>query len=158
MAAVTTYFCCWLGVFLLIKHLLLAEYQIVFTDFTVALVGALILAKVVLVLEYVPLGTWVQARPAWVDVVLRTFLYVFGVFVVLVIEHAFEMRHESGGFTAALSGMFRHVDLYHVLLNTLCLTLALLSYNMLSVIRRRLGKGALLRMFQQPVNARAVMK
>ena len=33
----------------------------------------------------------------------------------------------------------------------ICLSTALLSYNMLSVIRRRLGKGALLRMFMSPL-------
>ncbi len=63
VTVVTIYFCCWLSALLLIKHLLLAEYKIVFVDYSMALIGALILAKVVLVLECVPLGAWVQARP-----------------------------------------------------------------------------------------------
>ena len=55
----------------LLKYLVLAEYQVAFHGLSVALVGALVLAKVVLVLEHVALGQWVRARPAWVDVVLR---------------------------------------------------------------------------------------
>ena len=70
--SLTLYFGCWLGVFVLIKYLLLAEYQVSFSGFSIALFGALVLAKVVLVLEYVPLGAWVEARAAWVDVLLRT--------------------------------------------------------------------------------------
>ena len=149
--ALTLYFGCWLGVLVLLKYLLLAEYHIAFNHFSVALVGALVLAKVVLVLEHVSFGAWVRSRPAWVDVVLRTVLYAFGVFVVLLLEKAFEGRHEYDGFGASLVMQFQHADSIHVWLNTICLSAALLSYNMLSVMRKRLGKGALLRMFLTPL-------
>ena len=149
--ALTLYFGCWIGALVLIKYLVLAEYKIAFYGFSVALVGALVLAKVVLVLEYVPLGAWVRVRPAWVDVVLRTALYAFGVFVVLLLERAFEGRHEHGGLGPSLMAVFQQVDAKHVWLNTICLSAALLSYNMLSVVRKRLGKGALLQMFLTPL-------
>lgn len=151
VAWLTFYFGCWLGVFALIKYLLLAEYQIAFAGFSVAIVGALVLAKVVLVLEYVPLGKWIQAKPAWVDVMLRTALYIFGVFVILLLEKGFEGRHEHDGFVSALSAAFQHADMNHVWLNILCMSAALLSYNMLSVARKRLGKGALLQLFLTPL-------
>jgi hypothetical protein len=149
--ALTLYFGCWLGVLVLIKYLLLAEYHIAFHHFSVALVGALVLAKVVLVLEHVTLGAWVRAQPAWVDVILRTALYAFGVFVLLLLEKVFEGRHEHDGFSASLIAQFQQADAIHVWLNTLCLSAALLSYNMLSVVRKHLGKGALLRMFLTPL-------
>lgn len=151
VALLTFYFGCWLGVLVLLKYLVLAEYQIAFHHFSVALVGALVLAKVVLVLEHVSLGAWVQARPAWVDVVLRTALYAFGVFFVLLLEKAFEGRHEYDGFGASMIAVFQQADAIHVWLNTLCLSAALLSYIMLSVVRKRLGKGALLQMFMTPL-------
>ncbi|MGD2160547.1 MAG: hypothetical protein PVG94_05160, partial [Gammaproteobacteria bacterium] len=83
--ALTLYFGIWLGALVLLKYLILAEYHIPFNRFSVVLVGALVLAKVVLVLEYIPLGSWVRSQPAWVDVVLRTTMYAFGVFVVLLL-------------------------------------------------------------------------
>jgi len=55
------YFGCWIGALLVIKALVLAEYQIAFHRWSAAVVGALILSKVVLVLEHVPLGAWVRA-------------------------------------------------------------------------------------------------
>ena len=153
--ALTLYFACWLGTLVLLKCLLLAEYQIAFDGLSLALVGALVLAKVVLVLEHISLGPWVRAQPAWVDVILRTALYSFGVFVVLLLEKAFEGRHDHGGFEASLISLVQQADMPHVWLNTICLSAALLSYNMLAVIRQRLGKGALRQMFLEPLSAKS---
>jgi len=145
------YFGCWLAALLFIKQLVLAEYQIQFSGLSKAVIGALVLSKVVLVLQHVPLGAWVRRRPAWVDVVLRTALYALGVLVVLLVEKGFDGRHEYGGFGASLRAVFQHEDVYHVWLNALCLSGALLGYNLLSVIRQRLGSGELLRMLMTPL-------
>jgi hypothetical protein len=152
VVALTIYFGCWLGVMVLFKYLLLAEYKIAVTHFSIAVVGALVLAKVVLILEHVSLGSWVRSKPAWVDVVLRTALYTFGVFVLISLERGLEFRHEYDGFFNALMAGYRQADAYHIWLNTLCLSGALLSYNLLSVVRKRLGKGALLKMFSTPLD------
>jgi hypothetical protein len=117
----------------------------------VAVVGALVLSKVVLVLEHVSLGAWVQARPAWVGVILRTAMYTLGVAVVLALEKGFEGRHEYGGFGPALQQLFQHVDVHHVWVNTIVLSGALLGYNALSVVRCHVGKGGLVRMFLSPL-------
>ena len=49
------YFGCWLGALVLLKSLILAEYKIAFHGWTAVVVGALVLSKVVLVLEHVSL-------------------------------------------------------------------------------------------------------
>ena len=151
MALVTSYFGAWIGVLLIVKKLLLAEYRIQFHGFSLAVVGALVLAKVVLVLEHVPLGRWVRSQPAWIDVILRSALYCLGVLVVLLVEKGFEGRHDHGGFGPSLASVFQRVDIYHVWLNTICLSGALLGYNLLWVVRRHLGEGGLLRLFRSPV-------
>jgi hypothetical protein len=147
------YFIIWLGWLVVLKKLVLAEYQIGFQGLSVALVGALVLSKAVLILEHVSLGDWVERRPAWVEVVLRTALYSFGVVVVLLLEKAFEGRHEYGGFAASLRAIFDHVDLSHVWVNSICVGGALLSYNVLWAIRRNLGPGGLLQLLRQPLPA-----
>ena len=100
------YFASWLTALLVIKHLVLAEYQIAFSHWSLALVGALVLSKVVLLLEHVSLGAWVRARPAWVDVMLRTAFYAFGVPCAFA-RKTFEGRHEHGGFINSLTAGFR---------------------------------------------------
>lgn len=87
------YFATWIGTLLLLKELVLAEYSIAFHHLSLALMGALILAKVVLLLEPVSLGDWLRARPAWMDVLVRTLLYSAGVLLVLVLEKSLEGRH-----------------------------------------------------------------
>ena len=147
---VTLYFGCWLAVLLLIKQLVLAEYQIQFHGMTRALVGALILAKVVIVLEHVPLGAWVRRQPAWVDVMFRTALYASGVLAVLVLEKGFEGRHEYGGIVQAINTLWAAEDIHHVWTNTIVITGALLVYNIMSVVRSHLGDGQLIRLFKVP--------
>jgi hypothetical protein len=108
------YFAAWFSLLMLLKKLMLEGYQIQFRGISVALVSALVVAKVVALMEYVPLGQWVQRRPVAVDVALRTPLYTFGAFVVMLLGKAFEARHEAGGFGKALITVFQHHDMPHV--------------------------------------------
>lgn len=114
VALATVYFAVWTGVLVLIKQLVLSEYRIEFHGFSLALVGALVLAKVVLVLEHVPLGGWIRIRPALVDVLLRTTMYALGLLVVLLLEKALDGRHGHGGFVPSLVAVFNHPEIHHV--------------------------------------------
>lgn len=146
----TLFFALWFSVFVLLKTLILAEYNIGFAGLSAALVGALIVAKVVLILENVPLATWLRGRSGLVHLVVRTAIYGFGVFVVLLLEKAFEVRHEHGGFVPALARVFQHRDIHHAWATTIGVTGALLVFNALLVVRRHVGKQGLLRMFTSP--------
>lgn len=144
---VTLFFAAWLGVFMGLKILIFEGYQIRFGSISAVLIGALVLAKVVLILEHVPLGGWVKNKPVLVDVILRTALYAFGTFVVMLLEKAFESRHEQGGFVSALTNVFQHPDMPHIWANTICVTGALLFFNLLPTLNRHLGIGGLSRVF-----------
>lgn len=142
---VTLFFAAWLGIFMGLKILILDGYQIRFGSVSAVLIGALVLAKVVLILEHVPLGAWVKKQPVLVDVILRTLLYALGTFVVMLLEKSFESRHEQGGFVSALLNVFQHRDMPHIWANTICVTGALLFYNLLSALNHHLGSGGLAR-------------
>lgn len=147
VVVVTLFFAAWLGVFMGLKILILEGYQIRFGSVSAVLIGALVLAKVVLILEHVPLGAWVKRQPVLVDVILRTLLYAFGTFVVMLLEKSFESRHEQGGFGPALTNVFQHRDMPHIWANTICVTGALLFHNLLSALNHHLGSGGLARVF-----------
>jgi hypothetical protein len=151
LAVTWLYFVAWIGLLVMLKKLLLAEQQIEFKGLPVALMGALILAKVVMLMEYVPLGRWVGRQPAWVDVVVRTALYAMGVVGVLGLEKGFEGRHEYGGFGPAVSAAMQQTDAHHVWINAIVVNSALLGYNALSVVRQNLGKGGLTGLFLKPL-------
>ncbi|MFZ0256343.1 MAG: hypothetical protein WAN46_11990 [Gammaproteobacteria bacterium] len=147
----TLFFGAWFFVLLVLKWLVLAEYRIEFHGLSMALIGALIVAKVVLLLENVPLGAWIRDRPAVVDVAARTGLYGLGVLVVLLLEKAFEARHEYGGFASSLVQVIHHQDIPHVLAAAIGVTGALLVFNASFVVRRRLGKRGLLGLLLSPL-------
>lgn len=151
LAVAALYFGCWIGALLMIKSLVLAEYKIAFSGWTKAIVGALILSKVVLVLEHVSLGKWEKHQPGWAHVMIRSGLYSFGVLIVLLLERGFEGRHAHGGFSEAIAAGIHGADAAHVWANTVCVGGALLGYNFLCVLRRNLGEGALLRMLSKPL-------
>lgn len=145
------FFAVWIAALMLLKSLILAEYRVEFHEWSMVVIGALVLSKVVVVLQHVSLGAWVQSRPAWVAVVLRTAIYSAGVAVVIVIEKGLEGRHEHGGFLPALRALLHQTDAHHVWANTLCLSGALLVYNVLFVVQRHLGRGGLMRIFLVPL-------
>jgi hypothetical protein len=151
VAVLTLCFFIWFGVLILLRRLYLAEYEIQFRGLSLALVGALVVAKVVLVLEHVPLGQWVRQHAAAIDVILRTLLYTLGVFVAILLERGFEARHEHGGFGAAVVWVFQHRDFHHVWADALGVGCALLAFNVLAVVRRHLGEGRLHRLFLSPL-------
>jgi hypothetical protein len=152
IAVAFLFFGLWIAALILLKTLVLSEYQIGFSGWSKVIVGALILAKVVLILERSSFGAWVRKQPVWVDVLLRTALYSVGVAVVLVLEDGFAGRHEHGGFGPAVAASFQKADVHHVWANALCLSGALLTYNLLAMVRQHLGPGGLSRLLLDPLS------
>ena len=147
----TLFFAAWFGMLMALKWLVLAEYDIKLLNVSIVLVGALIVAKVVLVLEKVPVDRWTRNRAALTHVVVRTGLYGIGILLVLILENAFEVRHEYGGFVPALAQVVRHQDIPHVVAAAIGVTAGLLIFNATFVIRRHLGKQGLIDLFLSPL-------
>src|SRR5882724_5927037 len=144
---ITIYFALCFAVMMLLKHLVLAQHEIAFRGLSMAIVGALVVAKVVAVLEKVPLGPWIRRQPAALDVATRTLLYTLGEFVVLLIEKSFESRHQAGGFGSALESVVENRDSARVWATTISVGGTLLAFNVVCILRRRLGKRGLSRLF-----------
>ena len=89
--------------------------------------------------------------PARKGMAVRTVLYSLGVVVVLALETGFEGKSEHGGFVVALQAAFDGGNAFHFYTNAICITGALLVYNIFSVIRSYHGSRGLLKMFLQPL-------
>ena len=147
---VTLYFLICFAVLMALKRLYLADYEIKFRGVGLALVSALIVAKVVLLMEHVTLGQWVRNHAVAVDILIRTVLCTIGVLVAVLLERGFEARHERGGFGAGVSWVFQHRDMNRVWADTIAVGAALLGFNALGTVRRHLGEGGLSRLFLSP--------
>jgi hypothetical protein len=147
LIAVTFYFALCFILIMVLKHLLLLEYGIAFNGLTTAIIIALVTAKVVLVLRKVPLSRLYEGQPAIVDVIARTLLYTFATLLALLLERAFEARHEHGGFLSSLVTVFEHRETSRVWATTICVGLAFAGYNAFGVFYNALGPQEVRRLF-----------
>ena len=147
IARTTGYFATVFIVMMVMKKLYLKDYNIEFAGLSQAIIGSLIMAKVILLMELISLGSWVQRQPAIVDVIIRTLLYTVGVAVVILLEKAFESRHEVHGFGNQISHVLSTRDVYHVWATTIGASGSIFVYNAFSIIQRKMGKKGVAKLF-----------
>jgi hypothetical protein len=148
IARISTYFAIVFLLMMVMKKLYLKDYNIAFSGLSQALIGALIMAKVIILMNLISFGEWLKRLPTIYDVVFRTLLYTLGVVVVIVLEKAFEKRHEATGFTDAISYVFSHRDIYHVWATTIGVSISLFVYNAFSIVQIKLGEHGVSRLFR----------
>lgn len=147
MLAASLYFAACFIVIMILKQLLLAQYGIHFRGITTAIFIALITAKVLIVMQKVPLSRWFHSRPPVLELTARTALYTVVTMVALLLEKAFEARDEYGGFIAAVGQIFEHRDIAQVWATIICVGLAFLAYNAFGILHREIGGTRLRHIF-----------
>lgn len=150
LGLVMFYFALWFAFLITMKMLLLREYNVEVYGLSMAFVGALIVAKVILIMDHIPIGTWIEKQPAFVDVLFRTLLYSIGIIIILVLEKAFEARNEAGGFFEAIPYVFKQTNVNHIYVNSIAVIFSLLGFNFITLIARNLGKGGMRKILLSP--------
>ncbi|MGH7381190.1 MAG: hypothetical protein ACREKR_03040 [Candidatus Methylomirabilales bacterium] len=144
---VTLYFFFCFGVVLTLKKLLLADYQIEFYAMSATVVGALVAAKIVVVLDKTRAGTRFDAtRPLWLSVLYKTVVYSLAAAAVLSLEKVFHAYREAGQLGQALTEVWMHRDRNVILAKVICVGLAFAGYHLYAGLDRRLGEGTLRRL------------
>jgi len=147
---VTLYFMVCFLLFLSLKKLILAEYQIELTILGTAVVSALVAAKVVVLLGRTSFGNAFEGRPLALHVLWRTLLYTIAVFLVTLAERLFDLYREEGELGAALAKLLAGEHADHFLAMNIAVGTSLLVYNVYGEIDRHLGEGSLRRIFFSP--------
>ena len=142
----TAYFAASFFIILFLKKLFLAEYDISITGFSTAIIGALVVAKVVVILDATPLGNLFKNGPLFRNILYRSLLYSFFVGVVVFIERVFHVRHQVVGLKAALVSVVENRDMNHFWATIICIILVFIGYNLTTAINSHLGKGGLSRL------------
>jgi hypothetical protein len=132
---------------MIMKKLNLKDYDIEFSGLSQTIIGSLIMAKVIVLMELISLGSWVQRKPPIVDVIIRTLLYTLGVLIAVVLERAFEKRHEAGSYGDAILYVFTNRDIYHVWATIIGAAASIFVYNSFSIVQKILGKHGLTKLF-----------
>ena len=142
----TLYFLCCFLLIILLKKLLLAQYDIAFYGLSAAVFGALLIGKVVVVLDKTRAGTrFESSHPVAVSVLYKTLVYSTVVLLVVAAEKLVHAYRESGALGTAIAEVWHGRDRNRILATILCVALTFTAYNLFSVINRRLANGRLAR-------------
>lgn len=144
---ITVYFLACFLLFLSLKKLLLEQYQVEVLVLHQAVIGALVTAKVVVLLDKIRFGDRFRSSRLFAHVAWRSLSYTAIVSLVSLIEHLFDLYRETSRLPRALSELWAGKDLDHFLAMNLCVLLSFLVYNCFSAIDRELGQGGLRKLF-----------
>jgi len=132
-------------IFLLFK-LFVEQYSVQYAAFTRAAVAALILGKVVTLLDWA-IQRRVAARPRRiVSIAARTIVYALVVIVLGTAEKLFTAYRHQAGAKAAIEQVWSTADIHHFLGLVLLLSLVVGAYLTAQEIDRALGQGGLARL------------
>jgi len=120
------------------RRLILADVGIIYTDYWVALIKALILAKVIMVGDALRLGRGLDEKPLVVPTLLKTVVFTLLVSTFTFIEHAVRGLWKGTGF---LQGLMDFLDkgYQEVLANALVVFVAFIPFFALRELGRVLG-------------------
>jgi hypothetical protein len=146
LGLVTLYFLVCFGIVLTLKKLFLAAYQIDFYGLSAVVIGALVVAKVVVILDSTRAGTRLDADyPLVLAASYKTLCYSVATFLVLVGEKVFHAYRESGALGVAIVEVWRGRNFNVILAKVICIGVAFALYHLYGGIDRRLGQGTLWR-------------
>lgn len=144
---VTAYFLLCFGILILIKKLTLAQINVEFYGFSAALIGALIMSKVVIILDKTPIGKLYIRKALYKNVIAKSIIYTLVLTFVLFIENLIHSMLEGTTFKASIIGILEHRDPLQFRLTLIASFFSLLSYNIIIGIRDSMDKGALVKLF-----------
>lgn len=147
LAVLFLYFAFYFGIFIVLKKLILAHYNISFYGFGAAMVGALIAAKAVLVIESTSLSKPFHASAPYLKVLYDTLVFTTLALIFLYLEKSLELLHKEGTFRLAFLTASHEDDLYDFCAKVGWGGFSFLGYSVFAAINRHLGSGKLWRFF-----------
>lgn len=132
---------------LLIVKLVLAQFSIPLFAVSKALLGAILAAKAVLILDNTPLARKLERYPRAIAVAVKTLLYGSGTLMLGYLERFIEGLHRTGTFDGAIGSISEQTNWYRFCAWILGISLVFAIYFVLSEISEQMGEGALWALF-----------
>lgn len=132
---------------LLIIKLAVAQFSIPITAFSKAVVGALLAAKAVLILDETRIGRRLERYRKVVAVTVKTVLYGFGTLLLGYLEQFLEALLRFGTFDLAIRDIIDQANVYRFSAWVLGVTLIFAIYFLCQEVNERMGEGALWSLF-----------
>ena len=127
--------------------LMLEQYGIRISTFLAATIGALIVAKVVLLADLLPFINRFPDKPLIHNIVWKTGIYWAAALLVRYLEHLVDFLRQYDGLAAANRHLLQEVVWPHFWAVQIWLLVLLLIYCTLRELVRALGRGQIIQMF-----------
>lgn len=132
---------------LLIIKLVLAEFSIPLFAISKALLGAVLAAKAVLILDTTSLARKLERYPRAIAVAVKTILYGGGTLILGCLERLIEAIFRTGSLDGAIASVTDQMNLYRFFAWILGISLVFAIYFVWSEISEQMGEGALWSLF-----------
>ena len=141
---------------LLIIKLVLAEFSIPMFAISKALLGAILAAKAVLILDTTSLAQKLERYPRAIAVAVKTILYGTGTLMLGYLERLIEALFHTGSFDGAIRSVTEQTNLDRFFAWILGISLVFALYFVWSEIGEQMGQGALWALFFGPPPGRSM--
>lgn len=138
------------GYILLLMKLLLKEFAVDVAILSKAVIYALISAKSVAIMDMMPWLNRFFRSPRYLQVLYKTGVYTFAVFVLSLLENLFHAYHEAKAFAPALTLFLETRSFNRFLAILICVSTIFLIHNIFQEVDQYLGKGNLSKFFFKP--------
>jgi fumarate reductase subunit D len=139
-----------LSVMFALFKLFVSQYSIEFYAFSRAAVGALIMGKVVLLMDWAESQRRVSTYPRILVIAWKTGIYGLAVLALGIGERLFHSYRRTGDFRDAARLVIANANLDRFLGCVLLISLIVSAYLTMEEINRAMGKGALFTLFFKP--------
>lgn len=123
------------------------EVGVALSTFVSATIAALVVAKVVLIVDLLPFVNRYPDKPLIYNVVWKTLIYVSAALLVRILEELIPLLGSSGGVSAAFQRLLDEVVWHHFWAVQIWLVTLFAFYCALREIGRIIGRQEILRMF-----------
>jgi len=134
------------GAFTQYRRLSLAEYNIEYEAYFIALIKAMVLAKVIMLGDVLRLGRGLERRPLIWPTLYKTAVFSIFLIAFTVVEHGAKGMWHGKGFAGGVAD-FRAKGWHELLGSTLVIVVALIPFFAFREIGRVMGRGELMRVF-----------
>jgi hypothetical protein len=128
------------------RRFVLAAYDIIYTNYWVALIEALILAKVIMIGAVVRLGRGLERKPLIYPTLYKTIVFTLFVVAFTVVEHAVKGLWSGKGLTGGLVELYRE-RFYELRAGALVIFVALIPFFAVKELGRVLGEEKIRALF-----------
>lgn len=140
------YLAVFFGMFYTYQRLILAQYQISYGEYGIAVIKALVLAKVIMLGDMLRIARGFEERPLVYPTLFRSFAFTFWVLGFVILEHMIRGFLQGKGLAGGFDEFLQR-DRYELLAQSMVVFFAFIPFFAVRELGQVLGRGKIYELF-----------